>query len=365
MVKDIVEQSSSLEVRDNVPAELLHSLQLKGLAEKLVEIHCESDLEQTLAMGRNRKVDFIPLGEGSNLIFPARREAWWLKLCIKGVEQIRSDARSVTLRVGAGENWHKFVVYCANNGYHGLENLALIPGSVGAAPIQNIGAYGVEAGDFISAVNGRYLRDSSGTHGAGSSFSFNHDECQFGYRDSIFKQCLRDAALITSVEFTLHRAFDPDLSYPRLKEEIKQSLPEGEITAIKLVETVVNIRRSRLPDHRLRPNAGSFFKNPIVSAEVANHLTDKFQDAPCFPVPGSDNSLYKLSAAWLIEKSELKGYRSGSLQMSEQHALVLIHWPEEEQRADDKDVINFAGFIQSTVFEKFAVKLEIEPRVFN
>ena len=163
---------------------------------------------------------------------------------------------------------------------------------------------------------------------------------------------LRDRALITSVEFTLKRAFNPDLSYPRLREAIGPSSAHETLTAEELVETIVNIRKSRLPNPLEHPNAGSFFKNPVVTAEFAGQLSDAFPEAPRYPVANSGDDLCKLSAAWLIEKSGLKGYQSGLLQMSEQHALVLVHHPQAGKRADDGDVIKFASHIQSVVLKK-------------
>lgn len=340
-------------------------MQLRGTATELYDLYEENELDELLAYAIREQRQLIPIGEGSNLVFPVQLDACWVRILVDGIEIIESCEKTATIRVGAGVNWHSFVQFCATNGYHGLENLALIPGSVGAAPIQNIGAYGIEVGDAIARVNGVYLPGASGTNACEGSFSLANSECRFAYRDSIFKQELKDRTIITSVEFTLSTEFSPNLDYPVLRKIIDEKGLTNTFTAVNLVDTIVEIRQSRLPDPAVQANAGSFFKNPFVTEKIANRILEEFPDAPCFKVSNErdDKATYKLSAAWLIEKSGLKGFSSGLLAMSAQHALVLVHTPEKNRRADAHDVVEFADYIQTQVFNRFGARLEIEPRV--
>merc|ERR1711879_240373 len=251
----------------------------------------------------------------------------------------------VLVRVGAGKCWHDWVRESVQYG-HGLENLALIPGSVGAAPIQNIGAYGVEVEQRIDSVIGfqistRQLRRLS------------REECRFGYRDSIFKRELSGDFIVTSVVFSLSRRFQPNLPYGPLADwESRQSVP---VSPLGLIEAVSAIRASRLPDPATIPNAGSFFKNPIVSQALAQCIGLEYADMPCYPV--DDPACCKLAAGWLIEQAGWKGKSLGKVGMHTRQALVMVN----QGGAVLDDVLSLKCRVQSAVYEQFGVRLEAEP----
>jgi UDP-N-acetylmuramate dehydrogenase len=260
---------------------------------------------------------------------------------------LAEDGNSVTLRVAAGEHWHSLVCWCLEQGYHGLENLALIPGTVGAAPIQNIGAYGVELAPFVEAVHAVRIGD-------GATLTLSRAECDFAYRDSIFKGALRDATVITAVDFRLPRAPAPVTDYPSLREALAgQAAPPG---PREVFDAVVALRRARLPDPETTPNAGSFFKNPVVDAATAEALAREYPGMPQFDAPGGR----KLAAGWLIEQCGWRGAEGDGVAVHPGHALVLV-----SRGGDGRALLALARRIQASVAETFGCHLEIEPRVYG
>ncbi|MFT7289561.1 MAG: UDP-N-acetylmuramate dehydrogenase, partial [Halieaceae bacterium] len=241
----------------------------------------------------------LPLGAGSNVILPPELGALALHLVDGSVRELQRDAQSVTLRVGAGKNWHELVEETLAAGFFGLENLALIPGLVGAAPVQNIGAYGVELSAFVKVVHGVDLAEPQ-------IRSIGAAECAFAYRDSVFKQGLAGRFVITAVDFRLALVPQLKLSYPALKERLLVNADTADAAAV--CARVMELRRERLPDPALQPNAGSFFKNPLVSPALAKRLGELYPSMPCFP---AGERARKLSAAWLIERCGFKGERRG------------------------------------------------------
>ena len=291
-----------------------------------------------------RNMPFLVLGGGSNVLFTDDYLGTVVHVVTKGIEIIEeSDSYLVT--VEAGENWHELVKHCLQLGIAGLENLALIPGTVGAAPIQNIGAYGVEFVDVCDWVEYLDLTD-------GKLKRLNAAECRFGYRNSIFKGVLNGLAVITTVGFRLNKVWQPKLSYGPL-----QKLDSKTVTPLHVFDCICETRRSKLPDPKVLGNAGSFFKNPIITSELFLTLKQKYPDIVGYPV----NSGIKLAAAWLIDNAGLKGFSIGKASVHEQQALVLVN----TGGATGDDVVRLARYIIEKISTQFFVNLEAEPRVIG
>lgn len=281
------------------------------------------------------------LGEGSNTIFLGDYAGQVLVNNIKGLTHWE-DPQNHYLKVGAGENWHQFVTTCVNKGWNGLENLALIPGSVGACPIQNIGAYGVEVGRFIYNVEGVFIADQK-------PFSFTGEQCQFGYRDSVFKNALAGKVLITHVVFCLPKAYMPVTTYGELASLEQPS-------AMDIYQAVISVRQKKLPDPAVLGNAGSFFKNPVITRQHYEALQTMHPDVPGFIV---DEGTYKVPAAWLIDTLGLKGYSVGGAKSHINQPLVLVNYAN----ATGEDVTQLASHIMQQVKSHFEIELEPEVRL--
>ncbi len=327
-----------------------NTLALDARAEAFVEVANDADLADALAWARDRQLPVVPLGEGSNVVFAGDVHALVLHMASRGIEVLEQTGDTVTLRVAAGENWHGLVRWCLDEGYYGIENLALIPGTVGAAPIQNIGAYGVELEAVFLRLHALDLAD-------GSEKVFERADCEFGYRDSVFKRGLRDRLVIASVELTLSKRPAVDISYPSLAEFFEMA-GESDPTPEDVFAAVVSIRSTRLPDPAREPNAGSFFKNPVLTPDEMRSLAENAQGIACYPQP--DGTL-KVPAAWLIERCGWKGRRRGGTGVHDQHALVLVNYGDN----DGEKLLSLAREIAASVREAFGVELEIEPRVYG
>ena len=286
--------------------------------------------------------DILLMGEGSNMLFLEDFNGTVILNRIKGIRCSETPTHWL-LEVGAGENWHQLVCYTLEQGITGLENLALIPGCVGSAPIQNIGAYGIELKnvchyvDIVNLHNGKMTR-------------LSQEECQFGYRESIFKHQYREGYAITGVGFILSKVWQPTLSYGDLR-----NLNAATATAQNVFEAVCHMRRSKLPDPAITGNAGSFFKNPIVSQAILQKIQHEFPDVPAYPQPNGDT---KLAAGWLIDKCGLKGYVQGEAAVHAQQALVLINRGE----ATGEEIRALARHVRETVAARFNIWLEPEVR---
>ncbi len=289
------------------------------------------------------KLPLLLLGGGSNLLFVGDFEGLVLHANVPGIKQVREDRNHVWLEVGAGENWDRFVGYCVHNWYGGIENLSLIPGNVGSAPVQNIGAYGVEVGDYIDTVKGFDLKTFEGYEIAGS-------ECQFAYRDSIFKNQLKDRFVVTSVVFRLDKFIEYKLDYGDLRAEVEKRGGE-KIHYVR--DAVVAIRESKLPDPEKVGNAGSFFKNPVIEQDLADKLKSEF---PAMPVYSAGEGKTKLAAGWLIDQCGWKGYRDGDAGVHSQQALVLVNYG----LATGQEIYQLAMKIKDSVQDRFGVELEPE-----
>ena len=328
----------------DVPLQGRNSFGVAATAALLAEVDDPESLPALLA--RPEFGNAMVLGGGSNLLLAADPGQPLVALAGERVELLGEHGPATRVRVEAGANWHRFVLHTLELGLCGLENLALIPGTVGAAPIQNIGAYGVEVGEFVHAVRAY-------EPAAGRWHDFSRAQCAFAYRDSLFKQH-PDRFVVTSVEFALPRQAEPRLGYAGLGEELARAGID-QPSAIDVAGAVIAIRRRKLPDPQRLGNAGSFFKNPLVPAARADALLRVYPGLPCF----GDGATRKLSAAWLIDACGWKGHREGDAGVSADHALVLVN----HGHATGAELLGLARRIAASVRERFGVALEPEPRV--
>ncbi|SEL38086.1 UDP-N-acetylmuramate dehydrogenase [Colwellia chukchiensis] len=327
-----------MKIRANFPLQTLNSLNIAAVTAEIFFPTTEQDLAN---IPQEKTAASYVLGEGSNTLFCDKKAPIIIKPNFKGIK-ITEDEHDFYLQVACAENWHELVMLCARRGINGLENLALIPGSVGAAPVQNIGAYGVEVGDFIERV-------SWFNFATRKQQTFSRQACQFGYRTSIFKQSLNGRGVITQVHFKIPKAWQPVVDYQGLKELPSPQTPEN------ILHQVIALRQAKLPDPARLPNAGSFFKNPVVSQEVFQALQAQH---PKMPYYRQNQQQVKLAAAWLIEQSGLKGQRRAGVGVHDQQALVVVNF----NQASGEDVVAFAAYIQTQVQDKFNISLEPEVR---
>ena len=342
----------ALKVQRKASLQEHNSMAVPASAAALVEVNDQGDLKEAFAIAESEQLQAIVLGEGSNTIFEKDFSGLVILNRIKGIEVIERGATSTLLRVGAGENWHDFVGYSLSIGLFGLENLALIPGLVGAAPVQNIGAYGVEVKDHIESVS-IYDIASKETR------QLSNDECCFAYRDSCFKNDLLDKVVITSVLFKLSTVPDLQISYPALKKELNASENSKQLTPQNVFDAVCKIRNAKLPHPKDIPNAGSFFKNPIVSAEKHHDLKQRYPELVSFAIVGEER--FKLAAAWLIEYAGWKHREIDGVSVHRDQALVITN----PLRKSGTTVMSLARAVQEDIKQKFDLALEIEPRVFK
>ena len=290
----------------------------------------------------------LVLGGGSNMLLTKDVDGWVVKNEVKGIEELHEDNEAVYVKAGAGENWHQFVLYCLSKGWAGLENLSLIPGNVGAAPMQNIGAYGVELRDVFWDLEAYHLQDQS-------IHTFTLDDCAFGYRESVFKNKYKGRFVIMSVTFRLHKKPVFHTSYGAIREELdRMGIQELSIKAIS--QAVINIRQSKLPDPAKIGNAGSFFKNPVVTAEYFEKLKSEYPDIIGYSLPGQQ---VKLAAGWMIEKCGWKGYRKGDAGCHEKQALVLVN----HGKASGAEILALSEEIIESVKFRFGVTLDREVNI--
>jgi len=339
-----------MRIHRDEPLAARNTLALAARARALVAVGSDSALLEALQWARTQGLPVVPLGGGSNVVIAGDLDALVVHLCSRGIELLEQSQTQAVLRVAAGEDWHALVQWTLQRGYYGLENLALIPGTVGAAPIQNIGAYGVELAPFVRRVHCLAVADGEPRCLAGA-------ECGFGYRDSVFKHALRDRLVITAVELQLSRQPQVRADYPVLARELEQR-GVAEPAPADVFDAVVHIRRSKLPDPAQQPNAGSFFKNPVLPAEQARDLARQFAGLPQYP---QVDGRIKLPAAWLIERCGWKGFRRDGLGVHPEHALVLVNYGNDR----GTDLLSLAGEIAASVRERFDVALEVEPRIYG
>lgn len=290
----------------------------------------------------------LVLGGGSNILLTRDVPQWVLRNKITGIELVKEDDAHVWLKAGAGEVWHHFVQYCVQRGYAGVENLSLIPGTVGAAPIQNIGAYGVEVKDVLEQVRFFDLE--------GKAFrEFSREDCRFGYRDSIFKQELKGKAVITSVLFRLNKEPVFHTSYGNIRQEL-EAMGVTKLSIQSISEAVIRIRTSKLPDPEKIGNAGSFFKNPEVPNSIYQQLKQQYPTIPGYPL---EQDHTKIPAGWLIEQCGWKGFREDDYGVHKDQALVLVNYG----KAKGADIAALSGKIIDSVAIRFGIQLEREVQI--
>lgn len=338
----------------------LNTLSLPGRAEFFCRFKSISELLTLLNYADKEQLTIKVLGGGSNMIIQPNVSGLVVQSAMQGIKKLSEDERSITYAVDAGLNWHEWVLKSIELGAYGLENLALIPGTVGACPIQNIGAYGVEVGQSIEEVRGLQLS-------SGQWMSFSAAQCDFSYRDSIFKKQFKNDFIITQVVFKLSKVFKPQVTYAPLNTMAEQFLAardqeplnQKSLTAKQIAGWVIEVRNSKLPDPNKIPNAGSFFTNPIIPVSQADELLTQFPNLPAYSVANNDTVL-KIAAGWLIDQCGWKGKSLGLAKMHDQQALVLTLKPG----ANQQDLMNIQQAVQADVKNKFGIQLHPEPQPF-
>ncbi len=330
------------DIQQDVDLTSLNSFGLASKARYLASVVDEQGLLEDLAFAKEQDLDVFVLGGGTNIVLTGNIDGLVIHMASRGISIDRNG-----LTAEAGENWDGVVQQSLAAELYGLENLSLIPGSAGAAPMQNIGAYGVELVNVFESLNAvhRHTLEKK---------KFASEECDFSYRDSWFKHGEGTDWVVTSVSLYLNKQNNPDTSYPGIREKLEQSSLEP--TARNVSKVVCELRQEKLPDPATTGNVGSFFKNPIVGQQTAERLQSEFPGMPQFPFDGK----VKLSAAWLIDNANLKGKSVGGIQVAPQHALVLVN----NGNGSSADVLQLVNDITSIVTERYDLSLEVEPRFY-
>jgi UDP-N-acetylmuramate dehydrogenase len=335
-----------MQVLQNYSLSALNSFRIDVLANSFANFRNLGELQEVLKKPGQNNV--LILGGGSNLLFTHDFDGLVLKNEIRGIEIISEDEDFVFIKAGAGENWHEFVMYCIEHNLAGLENLSLIPGNVGASPMQNIGAYGVEIKDVFHELEAFHLREEKLYH-------FDKQACAFGYRESIFKKEHKNQFAILNATFRLRKKPQFNISYGAIEQELEK-MGVKDLTTRAISEAVIRIRRSKLPDPAEIGNAGSFFKNPEIPQDEFNRLKNDFPSIIGYPLPGEK---VKLAAGWLIEQCGWKGYREGDAGCHAKQALVLVNYG----RATGSEIYRLSESILNSVKKKFNVLLEREVNI--
>jgi len=307
-----------------------------------------SSVDELANLSIDRTLPLLILGGGSNILFTGNFNGYVLRNEITGIEKTGEDEDHIFLRVGAGENWHEFVEYCISHGYAGVENLALIPGFTGASPMQNIGAYGVEIKDVFHRLEAIHLADKK-------IVSFTAADCEFGYRESVFKHRYKGQFAITHVEFRLNKKPVYNTRYGAIEQELEK-MQVKELSIRSIADAVISIRRSKLPDPAVIGNAGSFFKNPEIPADKYEILKAEFPGIVGYPV---HNNQVKLAAGWLIEQAGWKGFRNGNAGVHDKQALVLVNYGG----ASGEEILSLSTQIIDSIRNRYHVELEREVNI--
>ena len=347
-------------VEPNTPLQAYNSFGISAKALQLVRVHSDADVQAVLADAALRDVPKFVLGGGSNIVLTGDVKPLVLKVEMKGMRLVEETDKAWIVEAAAGEKWHDLVAWTLAQGWPGLENMALIPGTVGASPVQNIGAYGVELQDRFHALDAIDLT-------TGQSFSLDAAQCAFGYRDSVFKHessganglGLAGKALITRVRFLLRKDWKPVLGYLDLERKMAET-GISQPTAQQIFEWVCAIRQAKLPDPAVIGNAGSFFKNPTVTQDQCDDIIAREPKVVHYLL---DDGRIKLAAGWLIDACGWKGKTVGNAGVYEKQALVLVNVGGTEHPCTGGEVMTLAKAIQTSVYERFGIRLEPEPVV--
>ncbi len=335
-------------ISSNISLKSYNTFGIDVNAKLFTSVKSITEINELLTINDFKKNESLFLGGGSNVLFTKNIDAFVVKNNLKGIELIKETSEFVYIKCSAGEVWHEFVSWCINQNYGGLENLSLIPGCTGASPMQNIGAYGIEIKDTFYELEAINIK-------TGELIRFSKSECEFGYRESVFKRKLKNQFIITSVTFQLSKKPTYHIEYGAIKQEL-EAMKCSEVNLKNISQAIINIRSQKLPNPKEIGNAGSFFKNPEVSKETYENLKHKFPNIVAYPL---DNSNYKLAAGWLIEQTGLKGYRQGDAGVHKLQALVLVNYG----KATGNDIYNLSSKIVNMVKEKFDVDLEREVNI--
>lgn len=337
-----------MQLTSNISLKTLNTFGIDTKAKYFTEIQSVEDIAELLNTQEYKNNAHLILGGGSNLLLTKNVDALVIKNNLKGIYIVKETDYTVWVRCAAGEVWHEFVMWCIQHNYGGLENLSLIPGCTGASPMQNIGAYGVEIKDTFYELEAIHLE-------TGKQQLFSKSDCEFGYRESVFKHQLKNQFIITSVTFQLSKKPTFHIEYGAIKQEL-EAMHVSELSLKAISQAIINIRSSKLPNPKEIGNAGSFFKNPEVSAETYLKLKQEFPNLVAYPL---DNSNYKLAAGWLIEQSGLKGLQIGDAGVHKLQALVLVNYG----KATGKEIFDLSTHVLQTVNAKFGVTLEREVNI--
>ena len=340
-----------MEIQKNISLKRYNTFGIDAAAEYFAAVHTVDELMEAIDHNKKRVTadgKLFILGGGSNILLTKDVEGLVIKNEINGIKKISEDADAVFIKAGAGVNWHEFVLFCLDNNYGGVENLALIPGSVGASPMQNIGAYGAEIKDVFHSLDALNVHE-------GDMVTFNKEDCAFGYRESVFKNKYRGIFAIASVTYRLSKFPVLNTSYGAIEEELKKLNVETP-TIRAIAGAVMNIRRSKLPDPAVTGNAGSFFKNPEISLKQFKLLQPQHPGIIGYELPSGS---VKLAAGWLIEQCGWKGYRVGDAGCHAKQALVLVNYGN----ATGKEIYALSDAIINSVEEKFGIQLQREVNI--
>jgi UDP-N-acetylmuramate dehydrogenase len=340
------ENTVPMDIQQEVSLRTYNTFGIDQSAEQLAILNDKAQLSEL----KNLKTPLRVLGGGSNILLTQSIPGTVILNSIKGIQLEKENDTHVWVRVGAGEVWHEFVCYAIENNWAGIENLALIPGTVGAAPIQNIGAYGVEVKEVIEQVEVWHLETQK-------LIVIPHQECAFGYRDSIFKQALAGKCIITGVLFRLSKKHQPNVSYGAIQDALAAKGKDKNPGIHDIAEAVMEIRRSKLPDPKQIGNAGSFFKNPVISSAQYQLLQNQYPHIPGYIL---NEAQVKIPAGWLIEHAGWKGHRVGNTGVHTRQALVLVNYGH----AQGKEILALATTIINSVQEKFGIYLEKEVQIW-
>lgn len=334
----------------NVSLKPYNSFGIEAFAAQFASFSSVTELKSLLEENRKagQQLPLLVLGGGSNILLTRNVDGIVLKNDIAGIEQVKEDEQNVYVKAGAGVNWHQLVLYCINNGLAGMENLSLIPGNVGASPMQNIGAYGVEIKDIFYELEALHIQD-------GNLVKFSLDDCMFGYRESVFKRKLKGQFIITSVTYRLNKVPVYNTSYGAIEQELA-AMGVQELSIAAIAQAVINIRSSKLPNPAEIGNAGSFFKNPEVPNKQYQQLKQIHENIVGYPLA---NGQVKLAAGWLIEQCGWKGYRKGDAGCHAKQALVLVNYG----KATGAEIYQLSTEIINGVQQKFGVLLEREVNI--
>ncbi|MGI6047698.1 MAG: UDP-N-acetylmuramate dehydrogenase [Petrimonas sp.] len=332
-----------MNIQQNIQLQPYNSFRTKATAKLFAQPETVDELQELLQTYANEPK--LVVGGGFNILFTQDFNGLVINPAMPGIKTISENADFVEIEAGAAEDWDNFVAYCVSHRYSGVENLSLIPGTVGAAPIQNIGAYGAEVKDVIVKVIAVEIE-------SGKMVEFSNAECEFEYRNSIFKRTRKH--IITHVVFRLSKSFEYKEKYVDLNHELK-NITTPNLSQVR--EAIIRIRTRKLPDYNSLPNAGSFFKNPILTKEEKEKLLTLLPDAPIY---STQENRFKTSAAYLIEKVGFKGKRKGNVGTYEHHALIIVNYGTES----GQEIVNFMHDIQNSVFQQYGVSLEPEVWIF-